>query len=418
MAMTRERIQEQMLEYLYEELSPVECAAFEAAILEHPDLQAELGELQETRAGLPSVSQELPVSRSVRDAVLSEAAEVASRRRREAPSLWERFLAGWNQPALASALTLVLVAGVGLYVVDFIPDNAPGEGERVLEPARPVAVAPEVLDGLAELELAEELEEGAFADEPIGGVAAAPEKVPEIALEKAAAPVATKKASAPVKKKATLHAQSDRKTKRPVSKKASNAKQELRVSKVPRARRKEAEVAPADAVQRSVLSQANGFGKETGAAPERKARGLSKLGSAQSVTSGKGGLAKSGAAGMAPIQSAPSALPPPQAALGESAPAPAAAELDEAEAPQEAPPFREEDADWVIGDDAKTELARRMARLVRQSPGERSKRALEVALDLAEEVADWDRMKRLIEWLEEAHGVEAGRSWRRILRRR
>ena len=124
MSRTRESIQAQLLEYLYGELSPEERAELEEGLLQYPDLQAELQEMTRTREAWRDVPEALPVSHAVRETVLAEARRVAEERRESTPTSWERFLAGWNQPAFASALALVLVGGVGLYVADSIHNSA------------------------------------------------------------------------------------------------------------------------------------------------------------------------------------------------------------------------------------------------------------------------------------------------------
>ncbi len=427
MSRTRESIQAQLLEYLYGELSPEERAELEEGLLQYPDLQAELQEMTRTREAWRDVPEALPVSHAVRETVLAEARRVAEERRESTPTSWERFLAGWNQPAFASALALVLVGGVGLYVADFMPLEQDGP-ERVLEPASPVAVAPEVpapespptppsLEAMMAAEEVDELEEawedspaesalkgiGSGASEPSPQLGAAPR-----VLEKQKSSRALrqrKKGSAKSGKsgKGTKNARSVKsggtsfgEFKRSRGGVSSFKGQEQAIAPVPmnadvQRAEKRAERAPQKSLRKSA------------AKPLLDVLDPSVAGGLHDARKGSSGAAGGLSPALAPAAGTTDS-PAPEMNVGSRA------------ASEAVPSVQEGDAHDV--DPLQKSLATQMARLASQSPEERSKPALVSALGLARKLGDWKQMKRLVGWLAEAHGEKSAHHWRRVLQRR
>jgi len=443
MSRTRESIQAQLLEYLYGELSPDERAEFEEGLLQYPDLQAELQEMTKTREAWGDVPEALPVSSAVRETVLAEARRVSEERRESTPTGWERFLAGWNQPAFASALALVLVGGVGLYVADFMPLDQDGP-ERVLEPASPVAVVPEV-PAAASSPTPSSLEVMMAAEEELGELEEAWEDSPvESALKgigSGASEPSPQLGAAPrvLEKQKSSRALRQRKEASAKSMKSARSGKSAPSSKGTKSRkgRKNA---------RSLKSGGTSFGvgdksrggvssfkgqeqviapvpmnadvpraeKRAERAPQEPLRNAAEkprvgvLGSSASGEFHGGGKGSFGAAeGLSPV------LPPAAGTADSSA---SGMNVNSRAASEAVPSESDEDAHDV--DPRQESLAKQMDTLANQSSEERSESALVSALELARKLRDWKQMKRLVGWLAEAHGEEAARPWRQILRRR
>ncbi|MGB0589851.1 MAG: hypothetical protein ACPGU1_09245, partial [Myxococcota bacterium] len=72
MTMTRQELDERLVDYLFDELSEEEASRFEAAVTSYPELHAEVTAHQQTR----QIAAELPqreMSASVMSAVMREA---------------------------------------------------------------------------------------------------------------------------------------------------------------------------------------------------------------------------------------------------------------------------------------------------------------------------------------------------------
>ena len=120
MSMTRQDIQDLMLDYLYEELSSDETTLFEEALGQHPDLQQEVEAHRGTRAAFSRLP-DIEVPHLVQANILREARKaVADRTEASQPAVgwFSQLVALLTRPAMATALVAVLVAVVGLYVVD------------------------------------------------------------------------------------------------------------------------------------------------------------------------------------------------------------------------------------------------------------------------------------------------------------
>jgi hypothetical protein len=114
MLMTREQIEDRMMDYLYEELSEQERSAFEAAVSAYPDLQEAISEFRNTRSSFESLPQ-IEVPNLVKANILREARLAVA----EAESTWfARLTAILTRPAMGTAFAAVLVASVGLLVIE------------------------------------------------------------------------------------------------------------------------------------------------------------------------------------------------------------------------------------------------------------------------------------------------------------
>ena len=114
MLMTREQIEDRMMDYLYEELSDEERSAFETAVTAYPDLQEEISAFRNTRTSFESLP-EIEVSHLVKANILREARIAVAE---SEASFFERLTSMLMRPAMGTAFAAVLVAGVGLIVID------------------------------------------------------------------------------------------------------------------------------------------------------------------------------------------------------------------------------------------------------------------------------------------------------------
>lgn len=110
---TRQQLEERLLDYLYDELDADDRAAFEAALVAHPEVAAELESHRATRRAFAGVLRpSLPVG--TLDAILASA-ETAE----PSQGLWSRWGQGLRalvfKPAFALACVGLLVGGVAIY---------------------------------------------------------------------------------------------------------------------------------------------------------------------------------------------------------------------------------------------------------------------------------------------------------------
>jgi len=141
--LTRQELDDLLVDYLYDELDDAQRAAFESGLEEHPELAAEVEAHRQTRsvaAGLPSFA--LPPG--LLDGVMAEAEHVAAANAAAAdkpPGFFARLSRLILQPAFASAALAVVVIGVGVIYMANPPSAADPDSQR-LEPVvatRPTA---------------------------------------------------------------------------------------------------------------------------------------------------------------------------------------------------------------------------------------------------------------------------------------
>ena len=102
------------MDYLYEEMSVDDRAAFERAVRSHPDLQEEIAEMQATRSSLEMLP-EIEVPHLVKANILREARMAVADPKK---SWFDRLASLLMRPGMATAFVAVLVAGVGIFVID------------------------------------------------------------------------------------------------------------------------------------------------------------------------------------------------------------------------------------------------------------------------------------------------------------
>ena len=112
--MSRRDLDSQMMDYLYDELPPVERQAFEARLASDEALRREVEAFQGTRALLANI-EAVPAPQPLMYELMREA------RKSAAPSpkvaWWERLAALLMQPAAATAMLVLIVAFTGVYVM-------------------------------------------------------------------------------------------------------------------------------------------------------------------------------------------------------------------------------------------------------------------------------------------------------------
>lgn len=183
--MTRQEMDERLVDFLYDELEADERARFEASLAAHPEVRAELAAHAATRSILASSGalDALPVPPGLLDGVMREARVVATPPEEARASWLDKLLALFMQPAMAVALVAVLMAGTGIYLA------RQGSGEPMM--ADTVALtapanAPTGPAGAPPPELAE-ASSASSADEAAAEQALATEEAPAPAAEAAAA---------------------------------------------------------------------------------------------------------------------------------------------------------------------------------------------------------------------------------------
>jgi hypothetical protein len=122
--MNRQELDDRLVDYLFDELSEEEASRFEAAVTGYPELQAEVVAHQQTRHLVAALPQR-EMSAQVMSAVMNEArAAVATAE--EKPSWLESFLATLMQPAMVTAMLVLVVGGASVFVVQQGGDSEPG----------------------------------------------------------------------------------------------------------------------------------------------------------------------------------------------------------------------------------------------------------------------------------------------------
>ena len=124
MTMTRQELDEHLVDYLFDELSEEEATRFEAAVVDYPELQAEVSAHQQTRQRAAALPQR-EMSPSVMAAVMNEARSAVSTIE-EKPGWFESLIATLMQPAMVTVMLVVVVAGASVFVVQQ-EDGALGE---------------------------------------------------------------------------------------------------------------------------------------------------------------------------------------------------------------------------------------------------------------------------------------------------
>ena len=125
-------LQDLLLDYVYEELDANERAAFEAALADNAEVQAELAAIQATRE-LFGALEEQAVPPALSASLMAEAAKAVPAP--ETPGLLARIHSALSllvmHPAMSTAAVMVVVAGVSLYVYRYGgPPSAPGPGSE------------------------------------------------------------------------------------------------------------------------------------------------------------------------------------------------------------------------------------------------------------------------------------------------
>lgn len=126
--MTRQEMDERLVDFLYDELEADERARFEASLAAHPEVQAELAAHGATRSMLASSGalDALHLPPGLLDGVMREARVVAAPSEAASVSWLDKLLALFMQPVMAVALVAVLMAGTGIYLA------RQGSGEPLL----------------------------------------------------------------------------------------------------------------------------------------------------------------------------------------------------------------------------------------------------------------------------------------------
>ncbi|MGM0575462.1 MAG: anti-sigma factor family protein [Myxococcota bacterium] len=119
MKMTRQELEDHLVDYLYDELSEPERRRFEEALDAHPDLRAEVAAHRRTREAMSGLSDE-PLPDDLLDGVMREARAAVTPpdtgEAGEAPGLLDRLLALVMQPAFAAAMLFLVVGGTALFL--------------------------------------------------------------------------------------------------------------------------------------------------------------------------------------------------------------------------------------------------------------------------------------------------------------
>ena len=112
MNITRQELDDLLVDYLYDELSMADRARFEEGVGAHPDLQAEVAAHQRTMARFADLPEE-PLPVGIVDGVMREARLAVAVPVAEPTVPWlDRLMALFMQPAFATAMAAVLAVGV------------------------------------------------------------------------------------------------------------------------------------------------------------------------------------------------------------------------------------------------------------------------------------------------------------------
>jgi hypothetical protein len=179
--MTRQEMDERLVDFLYDELEGDERARFEASLAAHPEVQAELAAHTATRSMLASSGalDELRMPPGLLDGVMREARVVAAPPEEPTASWLDKLLGLLLQPAMAVALVGVLMAGTGIYLArqgsgepkmaDSVALQAPANSPTGPEGAAPPELAEAPAKAVADPETpaaAAEVWEAAAAESP------------------------------------------------------------------------------------------------------------------------------------------------------------------------------------------------------------------------------------------------------------
>lgn len=151
--MTRQDLEDRLLDYLYDELEPSERSAFERALPAHPEVAREVAAHNATRKAYQALPRAAaPVG--LLDAVLAEADQEAARRgavpieparpaaTEDKVPFWERVRRFVFQPTFAMAMVVLVVAGVSLVATKKgeLPGTPTANDAQSLPAPPPVAV--------------------------------------------------------------------------------------------------------------------------------------------------------------------------------------------------------------------------------------------------------------------------------------
>jgi hypothetical protein len=139
--MTRQELDDRLVDYLFDELSAEEVTHFEASVTGYPELEAEVVAHQQTRHIAAALPQR-EMSARVRSAVMNEAR--AAVQPAEAKQSWlESLFASLMQPAMVTGMLVVVVGGTSVFVVQ----QEPGADEMpsIASVAQPALARDEVV---------------------------------------------------------------------------------------------------------------------------------------------------------------------------------------------------------------------------------------------------------------------------------
>lgn len=157
--MTPQELEDSLVEYLYDELSPSERERFEAGLPDCPEIAEEVAAHQRTLEVMEGL-EDVPVPEGLLDSIMEEAERRAEARVDSAPSFLEQLLAGLLQPATMTLGLFFIVATTGYFMVDQ-EANAPASDSSLA-----VKTSPSAAPGAEEPETIPELNEEVVADRP------------------------------------------------------------------------------------------------------------------------------------------------------------------------------------------------------------------------------------------------------------
>lgn len=116
MKMTRQELDDHLVDYLYNELPAGDARRFEEGLVDHADLQAEVAAHQRTSSMFGSLEPE-PMPAGLLDGVMREARLSAVPAGAARPGFFAWLLELMMQPAMATAMLFFIVAGTGWFLV-------------------------------------------------------------------------------------------------------------------------------------------------------------------------------------------------------------------------------------------------------------------------------------------------------------